>query len=201
MDRGRIASLRKVPSRVAAVLSSRPRALLLAALALLAFSSAACANGSYPLDFFYEMHYHQSFGSSEPPRLSPPAGAIPITGVEAPGSENPIAGESIQEGAALYAVNCLMCHGPLGKGDGPVLQTMMQDYGYVPLETLSIDLSSSDPGHAQNISDRAAFDWISNGAVVMPQFSKLLNVEERWILVNYVKGCLGTEVHSDCPAP
>ena len=121
MDRGPIASLRKFRVAVAAGLSRRPRPLLLAVLALLAFSSAACANGSYPLDFFYEMHYHQSFGSSEPPRLSPPAGAIPITGLEAPGSENPIAGESIQEGAALYAVNCLMCHVPLGKGDGPVL--------------------------------------------------------------------------------
>ena len=183
------------------MLSRRPRALLVAALALLALTSAACANGSYPVDLFYEMHYHQSFGYSEPPRLSPPEGAIPITGVEAPGSENPIAGQSIQEGAALFAVNCVMCHGPLGKGDGLVLQTMTQDYGYVPLETLSIDLSSADPGHAQSISDRAAFDWISNGAVVMPQFSKLLNVEERWMLVNYVKGCLGPEVDSDCPAP
>ena len=127
------------------MLSRRPRALLVAALALLALASAACANGSYPVDLFYEMHYHQSFGYSEPPRLSPPVGAIPITGVEAPGSENPIAGQSIQEGSALFAVNCVMCHGPLGKGDGPVLQTMMQDYGYVPLETLSIDLSSADP--------------------------------------------------------
>ena len=201
MDQGRITAVGKLPVRIAAGLSKRPRAALLAVLVALALTSAGCANGSYPLDFFYEMHYHQSFGYSEPPRLSPPAGAIPITGVEAPGSENPIAGESIQEGAALYAVNCLMCHGTLGKGDGPVLQTMMDTYGYVPLETLSIDLSSAGPGHAQSISDRAAFDWISNGAVVMPQFSKLLNVEERWMLVNYVKGCLGSEVHPDCPSP
>ena len=201
MDHGRVASLGKLPLAVAAVMSRRPRALIFAAVALLALTATACASGSYPLDFFYEMHYHQSFGYSEPPRLSPPEGAIPITGLEAPGSENPIAGQSIQQGAALYAVNCLMCHGALGKGDGPVLQTMMDTYGYVPLETLSIDLSSAEPGHAQSISDRAAFDWISNGAVVMPQFSKLLNVEERWILVNYVKGCLGSEVHPDCPAP
>ena len=200
MSRGPIMSVGRIPMVVAERLSRHPRALLIAALAVLALTGASCANGSYPLDFFYEMHYHQSFGFSEPPRLSPPEGAIPITGVAVAGSENPIPEQSIQSGAGLFAVNCVMCHGNLGKGDGPVLQTMIQEYDYEPLETLNPDLTSSDSGHAQSLSDRGVFDWISNGAVVMPRFSKLLSVEERWMLVNYVKGCLGGEVHPDCPA-
>jgi mono/diheme cytochrome c family protein len=31
------------------------------------------------------------------------------------------------------------------------------------------------------------YTWITNGATVMPAFSKLLSVEERWLLVNYIR--------------
>jgi len=33
----------------------------------------------------------------------------------------------------------------------------------------------------------AIFGWITNGVVVMPTFAKRLTVEERWLLVNYIR--------------
>ena len=167
--------------------------------------AAACASGTYPLDIFYEMHYAQSYGFDEPPRLSPPEGAIPITGNQPATAENPVPGQGIAEGARLFVTNCVICHGPAGKGDGPVLKTIQEKYGYKTEETgltLSPDLSSSEPDHAQSIPDETVLGWISNGsAFVMPPFAKLLSVDERWLLVNYIKHCLGEERSDDCPPP
>ena len=147
-----------------------------------------CANGTYPLDIFYEMHYQQSYQAHEPPRLSAPVGAVPITGRGIARAENPIPGEGVEEGARLFATNCVFCHGEGAKGDGPVVKDFMIDkYGYKPIQTLSPDLTSGDPGHAQAIGDLEVFAWISNGAIVMPPFEKLLSVDERWMLVNYIR--------------
>ena len=184
----------------------RSRSLVIAALIVVAgVTAAACANGTYPMDIFYEMHYAQSYGAHEPDRLSPPAGAVPITGrgVE-PTSENPdnpIPGERLDEGALLFATNCVICHGPRGKGDGLVLATMeAEPYNYQIAPGLSPDLTSAQDGHAQGIEDPAVFRHITNGVLAMPRFAKLLSVEERWLLVNYIHGCLGEVGLPDCPA-
>ncbi len=177
-----------------------------AALLVLGLFAAGCANGTYPVDIFYEMHYQQSYASGEPPRLSPPGAAVPVTGkeVDVPGADNPYRDKGPAEGAKLFATNCVMCHGSKGKGDGAVLKTyMMEKYGYTPLRGLSPDLTSkAEPGHAQRISDGEVYSWITGGAVVMPSFRKLLSVEQRWLLVNYIHGCLVDDPalrRPDCP--
>ena len=55
-----------------------------------------------------------------PERSIPIEGAIAIPGMGAP--ENPsVADEaSIARGAELYAINCQMCHGATGEGNGPI---------------------------------------------------------------------------------
>jgi len=160
-------------------------------LGVVAFSAVAlgCANGTYPLDLFYEMHYQQSYSSHEPPRLSVPQGAVPITGVEVPTADNPFSpGERLEDGKQLFMTNCVFCHGPGGRGDGPVLENFMRPiYGYVPIPELNPDLTSSEPGHANAISDIEIYSWITNGFIVMPAFKKLLSEEERWLLVNYIR--------------
>ena len=45
----------------------RSRALLLLLAVLSTALLMACSRGSYPLDFFQEMHYHQSYKVQEPP--------------------------------------------------------------------------------------------------------------------------------------
>ncbi|SVA68605.1 uncharacterized protein METZ01_LOCUS121459, partial [marine metagenome] len=40
--------------------------------------TTACAQGTYPVDFFPEMHYQDSYHSQQPPRLDIPIGSVPI---------------------------------------------------------------------------------------------------------------------------
>ena len=156
---------------------------------LLSAVAAGCANGTYPLDIFYEMHYQQSYSSHEPPRLSIPAGAVPITGRDILAVENPIPGQRVEEGARLFAANCVFCHGQKGKGDGPVLRTMRERFNYPQSNPggdyiITPDLTDD---FVKNQADVGLFGWITNGVTVMPPFDKLLSVEERWMLVNYIR--------------
>ena len=169
-------------------LASGPGRLgVLAAVLMAGLLGASCANGTYPLDFFYEMHYQQSYGSYEPPRLSPPQSAVPITGREVLPTENPIPGQRAEEGGRLFAANCVFCHGAKGEGDGAVLRTMKRKYNYGTDErpyTITPDFTDD---FVVNQADIGLFGWITNGVIVMPSFDKLLTVEERWLLVNYIR--------------
>ncbi len=86
---------------------------------------------------------------------------------------------SIAQGQALYESNCLACHGPGGKGDGPVGLT---------LNPRPADLSiHAIPGVH---TDGQLYLWITNGfpgSPVMPAFKDSLDNEERWHLVNFIR--------------
>jgi copper transport protein len=104
---------------------------------------------------------------------TPPAGA-PI------GLVNPIAPnqESIAIGRALYEANCLPCHGPAGRGDGPVGLTLNPRPADLSLHVV--------PGVH---SDGQLFEWITYGfeGSVMPAFQGVLTDDQRWHLVNYIR--------------
>ena len=177
--------------------SNRKRLPMFLGILLLSIlmTGTACAQGTYPVDIFPEMHYQDSYHSQQPPRLYPPTGAVPITGKEillTPDTfnsvVNPKPGEDIEEGKALFEINCAMCHGDSGAGDGTVLTTMIDKYGYQP--KLSPDLRI-----AIALPDSFLFTMISNEDLIvsdgaMPLFQKLLTPEERWSLVNYIKAGL-----------
>ena len=79
-------------------------------------------------------------------------------------------------------------------GDGQVLTTMIETYGYTPKLNVNLTLVNvlgySDGLLYTTITNRdirpeiAALDPGTN--IVMPQFEKLLTAEERWMLVNYL---------------
>ena len=174
---------------------SRLSILLSALLLSMVLMTTACAQGTYPVDFFPEMHYQDSYHSQQPPRLDPPIGSVPITGKELLLTSetfnsvvNPKPGEDIGEGRKLYEINCAMCHGQSGHGDGTVLTTMIEKYGYQPKLSPDLRVASALP-------DSFLFTMISNedlivGDGAMPLFQKLLTPEERWSLVNYIKAGL-----------
>jgi copper transport protein len=94
---------------------------------------------------------------------------------------NPISpnAASIADGRSLYQQNCLACHGPAGKGDGPVGLT---------LNPRPADLSyHAQPGVH---TDGQIFDWITNGfpgSSAMPAFGQKLSDSQRWDLVNFIR--------------
>jgi len=117
---------------------------------------------------------------------------LPSTWRSRPPAEitNPIPAttESLALGQALYADNCLPCHGPAGLGDGPVGRTLRP-----PPANLQVHMV---PGVH---SDAQIFEWISNGYPnsPMPAFAEVLSEDERWHLLNYIR----TLVPPDMPAP
>ena len=133
---------------------------------------------------------------------------MPISAVEYfSSSENPIPGQGLQAGAALFAINCVICHGTSGNGEDPVLQgqvlkTMREWYNY-PASNPSGDYILTPDLPSDTVRDQSevtTFGWISGGVSVgvMPAFQKLLTVEQRWWLVNYIRGCLIDDAPGEC---
>ena len=165
------------------------RALLFGAVLLVAMAATACGQGTYPLDIFYEMHYQQTYKSGEPPRLPGVEGAVPVDWVPAPVST------SFTSGKHLFEVNCVQCHGAQGKGDGPVLTLMQEQYGYVP--SVTPDLTSTTVMDLGMIGMRP---FMTSGLIVMPAFGKLLTEDEIDSISEYVVGCLQVsgQIPADC---
>ncbi|HTL58398.1 MAG TPA: c-type cytochrome, partial [Candidatus Limnocylindrales bacterium] len=93
------------------------------------------------------------------------------------GWKNPLATNesSIAEGEALYEQECLICHGPEGKGDGRVARI---------LDVSPADLSDTNIWQQTD----GALCWkISEGKVPMPAFRMRFSRHEVWLLVNYVR--------------
>ncbi|MCE2465136.1 MAG: cytochrome c [Dehalococcoidia bacterium] len=193
---------RKGRGASAASRGPRGRTIVLAALLLVvvALAAAGCASGTYPVDIFYEMHYQQSYGPHEPPVLSAPAGSVPITGVQLSTGENPFTpGESVlAAGEYIYSTNCVFCHGAQGLGDGPVLNTMKESFGYgTDSQPYTITPNLTD-SYVVDQTDAGLYGWITNGVTVMPSFAKLLSVDDRWRVVTYIRACL-IDDHDSCP--
>jgi mono/diheme cytochrome c family protein len=134
------------------------------------------------------MEIQPSYRPMEDPLL-PPAGSIPVEGaISIPGMgmpQNPtIADEaSLSRGAELFAINCQMCHGIAGEGNGPIAPFLVD---YKPA-----DLSSEV---VQSKSDGSFFLTISNGlADKMPALNENLTVSERWDVVNFLRTLKASE--------
>jgi copper transport protein len=85
---------------------------------------------------------------------------------------------SIEAGRAVYAQQCVSCHGTEGRGDGPIGLT---------LNPRPSDLTVHAVVGVH--TDEELFDWISNGypGSAMPAFASRLSETDRWNLVNYIR--------------
>jgi mono/diheme cytochrome c family protein len=156
----------------------------IATLALL-FVGVACGPTTYPADVFPEMHYQPSDRRLQPPRESPPADAVPVTGStprmsfdDAASLANPVGNTTatLQRGHELARVNCSACHGTDGHGDGPVA-------GYFS-PVRPVDFRSD---RVRNRTDGQLFWIITNGIGNMPAFRSLLSEQDMWTVVAYVR--------------
>lgn len=92
--------------------------------------------------------------------------------------KNPVLADqtSLARGAELFQINCSVCHGLGGKGDGTVATY---------LQNKPADLTSPA---VQFLSDGAIFMTITNGIPgYMPSLNENLTVRERWDVVNFVR--------------
>jgi mono/diheme cytochrome c family protein len=91
--------------------------------------------------------------------------------------ENPIPPDekSIARGKALYNEHCLSCHGASGKGDGPAAKDLPKKCG---------DLSHPKMWEQ---TDGALFWKITEGKPPMTGYEKLLDKDDRWHVVNYMR--------------
>jgi len=92
--------------------------------------------------------------------------------------KNPVPADqtSLARGSELFQINCAICHGSGGKGDGTVASY---------LQNKPADLTSPA---VQFLSDGAIFMTITNGIPgYMPSLNENLTVRERWDVVNFVR--------------
>ena len=84
---------------------------------------------------------------------------------------------SLANGRKYFVINCSVCHGMAGKGDGTAVK-----YGVFPFPLTS--------GPALSRTDGYIFGMIRNGRGNMPPYNRI-EEKDRWDVVNYVRGLQG----------
>jgi len=137
----------------------------------------------------------ESPADTVPPRASPQY-SVPITGTFAPayavsyqalpatvdsmsGLANPTepSDSSLANGRRHFQINCSVCHGDNGSGNGPATK-----YG-MPAINLLTDIT-------KNRTDGYVYGMIRNGRGLMPTYDRIEEMD-RWDVVNYVRALQG----------
>ncbi|MCB1024929.1 MAG: cytochrome c [Acidobacteria bacterium] len=87
----------------------------------------------------------------------------------------PVTQELIDRGQSRYNIYCIVCHGPVGKGDGMVVRR-----GFPQPPTYHDDrLRNAPVGHF--------FDVMTNGWGRMNSYAAQVPVADRWAIVAYIR--------------
>jgi len=78
-------------------------------------------------------------------------------------------------GQFVFQTFCIVCHGPAGKGDGPVAQR-----GFPPPPPLTAQ-------HALGLADGQIFHILTYGQKNMPSYAAQLSRDDRWKVILYVR--------------
>ena len=96
----------------------------------------------------------------------------------APSAVNPIPPDnaSVSAGREIYEAECVSCHGPAGRGDGPLAAT---------LDPPPLDLVIHVPLHL----DDALFGFVFNGieGTAMPAFGERYGELDTWHIINFIQ--------------
>ena len=83
--------------------------------------------------------------------------------------------EFMRRGAERFNINCAVCHGPTGAGDGIVKQ-----YGMATIVTLLDE-------RIRNMSDGEIFHTITHGKNTMMSYGHNVTVNDRWAIIAYLR--------------
>ncbi|NOZ05642.1 MAG: cytochrome c [Chloroflexi bacterium] len=134
------------------------------------------------VDFTSFMEDQPGVSYQEKASIQAPVGAVPVGGksvyVTRGVPTNPIPADevSLQRGAVLYNINCALCHGDTGQGDGPIGEKFEKPK---PANLTGTRVTS--------LQDGEVYLEISRGFGTMPPMSENLTARERWDVVNYVR--------------
>ncbi|MDQ3811129.1 MAG: cytochrome c, partial [Chloroflexota bacterium] len=180
-----------------AVTRPAPRTLRPALLLLLPLALASC---EWFTDFKDQPRIEpweaEMTGTDTIPFRGNPQLSVPISGVAVPGyvvsyqplpatvdsmsglaNPTPVSDSSLANGRRYYQINCAVCHGATGAGNGPAVR-----YG-MPAPSLLTPVT-------QNRTDGYIFGIIRNGRGLMPTYDRIEDLD-RWDVVNYVRGLQG----------
>jgi mono/diheme cytochrome c family protein len=92
------------------------------------------------------------------------------------GYKNPIRRTKavLGRGQFLFNTYCIVCHGPNGEGDGPIIPKFPRP------PTLQSDI-------AVGYADAYIFQLTSIGRANMPGYASQISAEDRWAVVHYVR--------------
>lgn len=125
-----------------------------------------------------------------------PVGSVPTTGTfvpefavsygQMPGTldslantpnPTPVTEASLANGRKYFQINCAVCHGETGRGDGPATK-----FGMAPMTMMS-DIMMNRP-------DGYIYGMIRNGRGLMPSYNRIEEMD-RWDVVNYIRALQG----------
>lgn len=159
------------------------------AVLLLAVLAACSSTNTYPVDIYTAMHYQESYRTLEPPRFLAPEGAVPVdgrtplySGEQITQLENPVEADeaSVMRGQQIYDVNCVVCHGETGAGDGPMVSYLTESGAAAPAVLTAERLEGVPDSHIYNVVTNGLGQW-------MPAFGNLIPGQDIWHLINYVR--------------
>lgn len=136
----------------------------------------------------WDMYYQPSHRAQKTPAPPKPEGTVSTNGKpfyaknkqEADSLINPFAPtqDSFNRGKKRFAIFCEVCHGPGGKGDGPVGKKFVRP----------TDLTLP---YIQQKTDGYIFYTIEHGGLfIMPSYGDSIPSEDRWHIINYIKNGL-----------
>ena len=107
---------------------------------------------------------------------------LPVTIDSMSGVQNPVAVDerSLASGRKYFSINCAVCHGDLGDGNG-ALKQLSPMYAFPP--SLLMDIT-------KNRTDGYIWGMMRNGRGLMAAANRIEETE-RWDVVNYVRGLQG----------
>lgn len=180
------------------VMSNVSRALRAGAVAVLPVAFGAC---SWFTDFKNQPRIEpwEPVSQNEADSLTPPRGqpqfSVPVQGTAVAGYQisytpspvvvdsftplpNPTPADerSLENGRKNYQINCAVCHGAAGDGNGG-LKKVNPAYGFSP----SLMTES-----ARGRSDGYIYGMLRNGRGIMPSYNRIEEAD-RWDVVNYVR--------------
>lgn len=181
--------LRNIRRRISQHPRRRMYGFTFGAVFLLVGIAACDSTNTYPIDFYSEMHYQKSYRTVEPPRFGSPDTLVPVDGrmpeygqQDMVNLENPFDADqaSVDLGQAQYAENCVMCHGEGGEGNGSFAGYLQQVVDRPPADLTQERLRDQPDGYLYSVIHYGLGQY-------MPAFGNLIDGDEAWHLVNYIR--------------